>query len=119
MSKEARRWIAGAFGFAAAVIGTTVGLQAALICLLGSALCAGIVIARERGAVGRLTAAAGGIQKKLEAHAQATRRPASTPSRRPRQKPQTSRPRAAQVTRPYDHDEASGEHVFEVASYGW
>src|SRR5689334_14196510 len=103
MSKEARRWVAGAFGFAAAVIGTTVGVQAALICMLGSALCAGIVIARERGAVGRLTAAAGGLQKRLEAHARATRRPASAPSRRPR--PQATRPRAAQVTRPYDRDE--------------
>jgi hypothetical protein len=117
MSKEARRWVAGAFGFAAAVIGTTVGAQAALICLLGSALCAGIVIARELGAVRRLTTAAGGIQKKLEAHAQATRRSSSTPSRRPRA--QTTRSRAAQVTRPYDRDEASGEHVYEVASYGW
>jgi hypothetical protein len=117
MSKEARRWIAGAFGFAAAVIGTTVGAQSALICVLGAALCAGIVIARERGAVGRLTAAAGGVQKRLEAHAQATRRATSTPARRPR--PQTTRPRAAQVTRPYDRDEASGEHVYEVASYGW
>jgi hypothetical protein len=116
MSKEARRWIAGAFGFAAAVIGTTVGAQSALICLLGAALCAGIVIARERGAIGRLTAAANGIQKKLEVHAQTTRRATSPPARRPR--PQTT-PRAAQVTRPYDRDEASGEHVYEVASYGW
>lgn len=117
MSKEARRWVAGAFGFAAAVIGTTVGTQAALICLLGSAICAGIVVARERGAVARLTAAAGGIQKKLEAHVRATRRPASAPSKRSR--PQATRPRAAQMTRPYDRDEASGEHVYEVASYGW
>lgn len=117
MSKEAQRWTAGAFGFAVAVIGTTVGVEAALICLLGAACCAGIVIARERGLVGRAATVAGTVQKKLEAHAAAARRPAPAASRRPR--PQSTRPKAARVTRPYDRDEQSGEHVYEVATYGW
>lgn len=116
MSKEAQRWVAGAFGFALAVIGTTQGAEAALFCLLGAVCCAGIVVAREQGAVRRATTLANRARKKLEAHAQAARRPAE-PARRPR--PTSPRPKAAQVTRPYNHDEQSGEHVYEVATYGW
>jgi hypothetical protein len=118
MSKEVRRWAAGSFGFAVAAIGTTVGAQAALICLLGAALCTGILIVRERSLIGRLTTVAGGVQQKLESRAQAPRRtkPAAPP-RRPR--PQPSRPKQAHVPRPYDRDEPSSEHVYEVATYGW
>jgi len=95
MSKDTRRWSAAALGFAAAVIWTTVGAQAAVTCLLAAGLCAGVVIVREGGLVGKLTGA------------QATQ---------PRPKPT---PEPAPVVRPYDHDESSGEHVYEVANYGW
>jgi hypothetical protein len=118
MSKEAQRWTAGAFGLALAVIGITVGAEDALLCLLGAALAAGIVVARERGVIGRISTVASGVQKKIESHAQPTRRTKEpTPKRRPR--PQSQRPKAAQVIRPYDRDEPSSEHVYEVATYGW
>ena len=52
MSKETQRWAAAALGFAAAVMWTTVGAQAALTCLLAAGLCAGAAIARESGSPG-------------------------------------------------------------------
>jgi hypothetical protein len=127
MSKETQRWAAAAVGFAAAVMWTTVGVQAALTCLLAAGLCAGAVIAREGGVVGRLTGAAAGTRRRLQAAVPAPRPPAArpTPRRRaqavpPARKPKpTTSPSPAPAIRPYDHDEPSGEHVYEVANYGW
>jgi cell division septation protein DedD len=125
MSKEIQRWAAAALGFAAAVMWTTVGAQAALTCLLGAGLCAGAAIAREEGLIGRLTSVATGARRRLQAAVPAPTRPTARPSSRrqaqaapPRRKPiPTPKPKAA--IRPYDHDEPSGEHVYEVANYGW
>jgi len=126
MSKDTRRWTAAALGFAAAVIWTTVGAQAALTCLLAAGLCAGMVVVREGGLVGRLTGAAVETGRRLQAAVPAQKRPAPKPkhaSRRRAQAPAPPRPkpapRPAPVIRPYDHDEPSGEHVYEVANYGW
>ncbi len=123
MSKETQRWAAAALGFAAAVMWTTVGVQAALACLLAAGLCAGAAIAREGGIVGRLTDAAAGTRRRLQAAVPAPARPAARPAPRraqaapPRQKPAPAPPKP--IIRPYDHDEPSGEHVYEVANYGW
>jgi len=124
MSKDTRRWTAAALGFAAAVIWTTVGAQAALTCLLAAGLCAGVVIVREGGLVGKLTGAAVETGKRLQAAVPAQKRPAPRSASRSRaQAPAPPRPKptpkAAPVIRPYDHDEPSGEHVYEVANYGW
>jgi hypothetical protein len=127
MSKDTRRWTAAALGFAAAVIWTTVGAQAALTCLLAAGLCAGVVIVREGGLVGRLAGAAVATGRRLQAAVPEQKRPAPKPkpepaSRRRAQAPAPPRPKPTQpapVIRPYDHDEPSGEHVYEVANYGW
>lgn len=123
MSKETQRWAAAALGFAAAVMWTTVGAQAALTCLVAAGLCAGAAIAREGGLAGRLTGAAAETRRRLRAAVPAPTRPAAPPAPRrraeaapPRRKPAPS-PKPA--IRPYDHDEPSGEHVYEVANYGW
>lgn len=123
MSKETQKWAAAAVGFAAAVMWTTVGLQAALTCLLAAGLCAGAMIAREGGVVGRVTGAAAGTRRRLQAAVPAPTRPAARPTPRrqapaapPARKPT---PSPAPAIRPYDHDEPSGEHVYEVANYGW
>jgi len=124
MTKDTQKWAAASLGFAAAVIWTTVGATAALTCLLAAGLCAGVVIAREGGLVGRLTGAASETRRKLQAAVPAPRQPAPKPAPRrraqatppPRRKPA---PTPAPAIRPYDHDEPSGEHVYEVANYGW
>ena len=124
MSKDTRRWSAAALGVAAAVIWTTVGAQAALTCLLVAGLCAGVVIVREGGLVGKLTSAAVETGRRVQAAVPAQNRPAPKPAA-PRRRAQATPPRPkptpepAPVIRPYDHDEPSGEHVYEVANYGW
>ena len=123
MSKETQRWAAAALGFAAAVMWTTVGAQAALTCLLAAGLCAGAAIAREGGLVGRLTGVAAGTRRRLQEAVPAARRPAArpAPSRRAQAAPTRRKPAPSPkpAIRPYDHDEPSGEHVYEVANYGW
>ena len=124
MSKDTQRWLGAGLGFATAVVWTTVGAQAALTCLLAAACCAAALIAREAGTLTRTAKLAGDTRRRLQAAipAQAPARPA--PRRRrpkaeaPRRKPAQSRP-AKPATRLYDHDEPSGEHVYEVATYGW
>ena len=122
MSKEIQRWAAAALGFAAAAMWTTVGVQAALTCLLAAGLCAGAAIAHEGGLVGRLTDVAAGTRRRLQAAVPAPTRPAARRAPRrdqaatPRRKPA---PSPKPTIRPYDHDEPSGEHVYEVANYGW
>jgi hypothetical protein len=123
MSKDTQKWAAASLGFAAAVIWTTVGAQAALTCLLAAGLCAGVVIAREGGLAGKLTGAATETRRKLQAAVPAPRQPAAKPAPRRRAQaappPRKPAPTPAPVVRPYDHDEPSGEHVYEVANYGW
>jgi hypothetical protein len=122
VSKETQRWAAAALGFAAAVMWTTVGAEAALTCLLAAGLCAGAAIARQGGIAGRFTEAAAGTRRRLQAAVPAQTRPAGRPAPRqaqaapPRRKPE---PSPKPIIRPYDHDEPSGEHVYEVANYGW
>jgi len=92
-------------------------------CLLAAGLCAGVVIVREGGLVGKLTGAAVETGRRLQAAVPAQKRPAPKPA--PRRRAQATQPRPkptpepAPVVRPYDHDESSGEHVYEVANYGW
>jgi hypothetical protein len=125
MSKETQRWAAAALGFAAAVMWTTVGIEAALTCLLAAGLCAGAAIAREGGLVGRVTGAAAETRRRVQAAIPAPVPRASQPKARrtappapPRRKP-TPSASPAPVARPYDRDVPSGEHVYEVANYGW
>ncbi len=123
MSKESQKWAAAALGFAAAVMWTTVGFEAALTCLLAAGLCVGAMIAREGGLVGRLTGAAAETRRRVQAaipapaprtvQAKARRTPEPAP---PRPK---ATPSPSPVAPPYDRDVASGEHVYEVANYGW
>lgn len=128
MSREAQRWAAAGLGFAAAVMWTTVGAGAALTCLLAAGLCAGAVVAREGGLVGRV---GGVVSRSKRWVAAAVPAPASRPERRRKPQPaarptpaptateRTPEPQPAPVVRPYDHDVPSGEHVYEVANYGW
>jgi hypothetical protein len=123
MSKESQRWAAAALGFAAAVMWTTVGIEAALTCLLAAGLCVGATIAREGGLVGRLTGAAAETRRRVQAAIPAPAPRTAQPKARrtpepapPRRKPT---PSPAPVARPYDRDVPSGEHVYEVANYGW
>lgn len=126
MSKDTQRWAAAGLGFAAAVVWTTVGTQAALTCLLAAGLFAGATIAREGGLLGRIGGAARETRRRVQAAVppQAPRRAARTkakqqPQRRPQPAAPQRKPEPAPVVRPYDHDEPSGEHVYEVATYGW
>jgi hypothetical protein len=48
MFEQAQRYAGGAFGFALAVVWSTTGFGAALLCLIGSLLGLGIVIGRQR-----------------------------------------------------------------------
>jgi hypothetical protein len=127
MTKETQRWAAAALGFAAAVMWTTVGAGAALTCLLAAGLCAGAAFVRESGSLGvRLIGAVAGA-KRLAQAAVPTPPPARAPRQQPRRrpKPQPEReqrrpePEPAPLLPPYDHDVPSGEHVYEVANYGW
>jgi hypothetical protein len=128
MSKETQRWAAAGLGFAAAVVWTTVGAEAALTCLLGAGLFVGATIVREGGLLGRLSGAAGETRRRIQAAVppQAPPRAArpkakQQPQRRPQPAPPQRKPKPepAPVVRPFDHDEQSGEHVYEVANYGW
>jgi hypothetical protein len=130
MSKDTQRWLGAGLGFATAVVWTTVGAQAALSCLLAAAFCAAVLIAREGGAVTRAAKLAGATRRRLQAAIPAQAPPARPAPRRrpkaerPRRKPAQTRPAMptqtpAPTPRPYDHDEQSGEHVYEVATYGW
>jgi len=128
MSKDTQRWAAAGLGFAAAVVWTTIGAGAALTCLLAAGLFAGATIVREGGLVGRIGSAAGETRRRLQAAVPPQAPPRSArpkskaqPQRRPQPAPPERKPEPtpAPVTRPYDHDEVSGEHVYEVANYGW
>jgi hypothetical protein len=128
MAKDTQRWLVAGSGFAAAVVWTTVGAQAALTCLLAAAVCVAVAIAREGGTVKKAVKLAVGTRRRLQAAIPAQAPPArSAPRRRPkaearRRKPVQTRPSAPAPEpklRPYDHDEPSGEHVYEVATYGW
>jgi hypothetical protein len=130
MSKDTQRWAAAGLGFAAAVVLTTVGAEAALTCLLAAGLFAGATIAREGGLLGRIGGAAGETRRRLQGAVPPQAPPRSArpkskaqPQRRPQPAPPQRKPAPASapapVTRPYDHDEGSGEHVYEVANYGW
>lgn len=153
MSKDTEKWLGAALGFGAGIVWVAAGAGAALVCMLGAALCAGAVIAREAGLVGWVAATATGVRKRVEARIPAER-PARTIGRKqaaPNSKatqPKTTQPKAAQAKptarpeptaqpkrrpeapveaplpaakpkKPYDHDEPSSEHVYEVATYGW
>jgi hypothetical protein len=126
MSRETQRWAAAAFGFAAAVMWTTVGAGAALTCLIGAGLCAGAAIAREGGlGLGdRLNGVVAGT-KRLAQAAVPTPPPARATRQEQRRRAEPQReqhrpaPTPAPLPRPYDHDVPSGEHVYEVANYGW
>jgi hypothetical protein len=136
MSNDTQKWAAAAFGFAVAVVWATVGAQAALTSVLGAGLCAGIVLAREGGLVARLGGVATETRRRIQAAVPAPSRPArAEPRRRPQSAPAQQRQAPAQqrqapaptpapaapapVVRPYNHDETSSEHVYEVANYGW
>jgi hypothetical protein len=129
MSKDTQRWAAAGLGFAAAVVWTTVGAGAALTCLLAAGLFVGATIAREGGLLGRIGGAAVETRRKLKAIVppQApprSARPKATQKQQPQRRPEATPPqRKPEPTpappRPYDHDEPSGEHVYEVANYGW
>ena len=137
MSKQVNGWLGAALGFGAGIVWTTAGAEAALLCVLGAILCAVAVTSREAGLVGWLAATATGVRKQV-----AARIPAERPARkieRPKPKakakaqaahaeaPKVSRPVEPKAEapapecapRPYDHDEPSSEHVYEVATYGW
>ena len=127
MSKQVERWLGAAFGFGAGIVWVAAGAGAALLCVLGAALCAGIVTAREADVAGWLGATATGLRKQVAARVPA-QRPARTltrPSPRPKapkatKATKTAEPQApAPAPKPYDHDEPSSEHVYEVATYGW
>jgi len=130
MSKQVNGWLGAALGFGAGIVWTTAGAEAALLCVLGAILCAVAVTSRQAGLVGWVAATATGVRKQV-----AARIPAERPARkieRPKPKPKT-RAEAPKVSRPvepkaqapepapkpYDHDEPSSEHVYEVATYGW
>jgi hypothetical protein len=131
MSKDSQRWAAAGLGFAAAVVWTTVGAEAALTCLLAAGLFVGATIAREGGLLGRIGGAAVETRRKLQAivppqapprsaRPKAKQQQQQQPQRRPQPSPPQRKPQpAAAPPRPYDHDEPSGEHVYEVANYGW
>jgi hypothetical protein len=129
MSNDTQKWAAAALGFAVAVVWATVGAQAALTSVLAAGLCAGIVLAREGGLMARLGGVATETRRRIQAAVPAPPRPARTePRRRPQPAPVQRRqapapaptPAApAPVVRPYNHDEPSSEHVYEVANYGW
>ena len=137
MSKQVNGWLGAALGFGAGIVWTTAGAEAALLCVLGAILCAIAVTSREAGLVGWVAATATGMRKQV-----AARIPAERPARkieRPKPKakaksvhaeaPKASRPvepkapaqapAPERAPRPYDHDEPSSEHVYEVATYGW
>jgi len=130
MSKQVNGWLGAALGFGAGIVWTTVGAEAALLCVLGAILCAVAVTSRQAGLVGWVAATATGVRKQV-----AARIPAERPARkieRPKPKakaraeaPKVSRPVEPKAQapepapRPYDHDEPSSEHVYEVATYGW
>ncbi len=128
MSNDTQKWAAAALGFAVAVVWATVGAQAALTSVLAAGLCAGIVLAREGGLVARLGGIATETRRRVQAAVPAPSRPTRPEPRRrpqpaPAQRRQASEPAPvatpAPVIRPYNHDEPSGEHVYEVANYGW
>jgi hypothetical protein len=97
-----------------------------------------IVTAREAGLVGWVSASATGVRKQVTARIPAER-PARKlerprPKAKPEPKPSTTATTKAKASRPveepepkapepalkpYDHDEPSSEHVYEVATYGW
>jgi hypothetical protein len=129
MSNDSQKWAAAALGFAVAVVWATVGAQAALTSVLAAGLCAGVVLAREGGLVARLGGVATETRRRIQAAVPAA---PSRPARpEPRRRPQPSPAQRRQVpvpapveapapaVRPYNHDEPSGEHVYEVANYGW
>jgi hypothetical protein len=144
MSRETEKWLGAALGFGAGIVWVAAGAGAALVCLLGAGLCAGAVIAREAGLVGFVAATATGFRKRIEARIPAQRPPRTigrkqaapqpkveaqpTPKPKPKPRPkaeqperraETPPPRVEKPKRPYDHDEPSSEHVYEVATYGW
>jgi hypothetical protein len=131
MSNDTQKWAAAALGFAVAVVWATVGAQAALTSVLAAGLCAGIVLAREGGLVARLGSVATETRRRIQAAVPAApSRPARPePRRRPQPGPAERRQEPApapspvattsSAVRPYNHDEPSGEHVYEVANYGW
>ncbi len=125
MSKDTQRWLGAGFGFATAVVWTSAGAQAALTCLLAAGFCAAALVAREGRVVPRAIKLAGGARRRLQAAIPAQAPPAArtVPRRRPKPEAPPRRPAKARPTapakRPYDHDEPSSEHVYEVATYGW
>ena len=130
MTKETQRWAAAALGFAAAVMWTTVGAGAALTCLVAAGRCAGAAFAREGGLGATLGAyigdAAAGTRRLAKAAVPApppARAARQQSKRRPQPQPERDQrrpaPAPAPVLPPYDHDVPSGEHVYEVANYGW
>ena len=131
MSNDSQKWAAAALGFAVAVVWATVGAQAALTSVLAAGLCAGIVLAREGGLAARLGGVATEARRRIQAavpapslptRAEPRRRPQPPPAQRrqaPAPTPAPAAPAPAPVVRPYNHDEPSSEHVYEVANYGW
>jgi len=96
--------------------------------MLAAGLGAGIVLAREGGLVARLGGIAMETRRRVQAAVPAPSRP-TRPEPRRRSQPEPAQRREAPVpapvatpapvARPYNHDEPSGEHVYEVANYGW
>jgi hypothetical protein len=129
MSNDTQKWAAAALGFAVAVVWATVGAQAALTSVLAAGLCAGIVLAREGGLVARLGGVATETRRRIQAAVPAAPSRPARPEPRRRPQPSPAQRRQAPVpapiaapapaVRPYNHDEPSGEHVYEVANYGW
>jgi hypothetical protein len=128
MSNDTQKWSAAALGFAVAVVWATVGAQAALMSVLAAGLGAGIVLAREGGLLARVGGIATETRRRVQAAVPAPSRPTrAEPRRRPQPAPAQRRQAPVQgpvatpapVVRPYNHDEPSGEHVYEVANYGW
>jgi len=130
MSKQVNGWLGAALGFGAGIVWTTAGAEAALLCVLGAILCAVAVTSRQAGLVGWVAATATGIRKQV-----AARIPAERPARKierpkPKAKARAEAPKVSHpvepkaqtpepAPKPYDHDEPSSEHVYEVATYGW